>query len=168
MSQNLWGLSDLVPHLDRLAKENSVPIFATRELRVAAIVGGRLNPFKATITAFSGPAWPVFQATLDAALDHLRKTEDARRALHLDLQTRVRQAGTPITICPINVYSKMAEMMVEEFYLAFIEAGFDLWDVVQQSSSNLQVQTIESDKIKEFANDCYEMVISKRLAGVPV
>jgi hypothetical protein len=101
-------------------------------------------------------------------ISYLRKTEDSRRELHQDLQTRVRQAGTPVTICPINVYSKLAEMRVDEFYLAFIEAGFDLWDVVQQSSSNLQVQVIESDKIKEFANDCYERVISKRLAGVPV
>jgi len=101
-------------------------------------------------------------------ISYLRKTEDSRRELHQDLQTRVRQAGTPVTICPINVYSKLAEMRVDEFYLAFIEAGFDLWDVVQQSSSNIQVQVIESDKIKEFANDCYERVISKRLAGVPV
>jgi len=164
---NLWGLSDLVPHLDRLAKENSVPVFATRELRVAAIVGGRLNPFRAQVTTFGGPSWPIFQSTLDGALDHLRKTEDARRALHQDLQTRVRQAGTPITICPINVYSKLAEMTVEEFYLAFIENEFELFDVVQASSSNIQVQVIESDKIKEFANDCYEMVIANRMAGVP-
>jgi hypothetical protein len=167
MSQNLWGLSDLVPHLDRLAKENSVPIFATRELRVAAIVGGKLNPFRAEITTFSGPSWPIYQENIDGALDHLRKTEESRRALHLDLQTRVRQGGTPITICPINVYSKMAEMRVEEFYLAFIEAGFELFDVVQASSSNIQVQVIESDKIKEFANDCYKMVIANRMAGVP-
>jgi len=165
---NLWGLNDLSSHLEKLAQEAGVPIFNRRELRVAAVVGGKLNPFRAQITTFSGPAWPIFQSTLDGALDHLRKTEDARRALHLDLQTRVRQAGTPVTICPINVYSRLAEMRVEEFYNAFIEAGFDLWDVVQQSSSNIQVQVIESDKIKEFANDCYEMVIANRLAGVPV
>jgi len=165
---NLWGISDLVPHLDRLAKENNVPIFATRELRVAAVVGGRLNPFKATITTFGGPSWPIYQENLDGALAYLKKTESTRRELHQDLQTRVRQGGQPKTIVPINGYAKLAEMRNDEFYKSFIENGFELFDVVQASSSNIQVQVIESDKIKEFANDCYKIVISKRLAGVPV
>ncbi len=163
---NNWSLMELVPYIVSEANRLGIPLFAPgRECTLAAIIGARLNPYKARQAAnLYGPSFAVTQVEIDAALNWLRKTEDDRRTTQKDLSTRPhRQDLGPMKIIPLNHYSRKSETREEEFYNEVIKRGIKIWDVVQICQSAFQVQVLEDSAFDDLALELANKATNDRI-----